>query len=154
MTPEIWHARLDLLREIRAAKIAHEGAIKLRRIQFDQETREHRDRLAQLEAQEATIMAGIKEHAIANYQRSGQKTFAGVQVRATKKLNIVDIDAAINLLDGQQFDNKPCVIKKLDERIALKWAEAMNAVGAPVAGLEIVVEYSVAVLLESEAQDG
>ncbi len=150
-TIEAWHNRLQLVREVRAAIAEHEATIKAAKQRFEEEVAEQRSRLGYLRQQEATVMAGIKDQAVANFEASGQKTFAGVQLRKQERLRIVDQAEAIAILECALFNDKPIVKKVIDERAALGWVKAMQSMSIPVAWATVEVDYSVALIDDSEA---
>ncbi len=148
---EAWHNRLQLVREVRAAIAEHEATIKAAKERFEEEVAEQRFRLGYLRQQEATLMAGIKDQAIANFEASGQKTFAGVQLRKQERLVILDEAQALALFDMAIFNDRPVIKKTIDQRAALGWVKSMQIIGVPLEPVKIEIDYSVALIDESEA---
>ncbi len=144
-----WQTRITRVRQIRNERVQLEAALREARAAFEAELEPLRSRLKRLDEQEAPLLDAIKADALANLQASGRKSFGGAQLKAVRKLQVVDLDAALSLLDGQTHKGKPCVVRRLDEKAALGWAESMNAVGVPVGGLAIMVEYQLSILSET-----
>jgi len=130
---------------------ALDDQIKAAREKFEASIAGLRAERLELEAKAQPIKTTLIQHAYQNYRSSGNKTFAGVQYRETKKIRYDDETRQVleGSLQFEEVKGKPVIktILKVDDTVLKQWVEMRQSMNMDVPpGVVIEVEPTIAIV--------